>query len=128
MRARTRFVLDSARAFRQHYAHPARSESGIPGRAGDCGNIATAEAAQALIDAGADAIKVGIGPGSICTTRIVSGIGVPQITAIYDAACVAAKAGIPVIADGGIKFSGDIVKAIAAGADVIMIGSLFAGL
>ncbi len=71
--------------------------------------------------------KVGIGPGSICTTRIVSGIGVPQITAIYDAACVAAKAGIPVIADGGIKFSGDIVKAIAAGADVIMIGSLFAG-
>ena len=91
------------------------------------GNIATAEAAEALIDAGADAIKVGIGPGSICTTRVVAGIGVPQITAVYDAACVAAKRGIPVIADGGIKYSGDIVKAIAAGADVVMIGSLVAG-
>lgn len=91
------------------------------------GNIATAEAAQALIEAGADAVKVGIGPGSICTTRVVSGIGVPQVTAIYDVASVAKKYGIPVIADGGIKYSGDIVKAIAAGADVIMIGSLFAG-
>ncbi len=91
------------------------------------GNIATAEAAEDLIKAGADAIKVGIGPGSICTTRVVSGIGVPQITAIYDAACVASKYGVPVIADGGIKFSGDIVKAIAAGADVVMLGSLFAG-
>ena len=77
--------------------------------------------------AGADAIKVGIGPGSICTTRIVSGIGVPQVTAIYDVACVAAKYDIPVIADGGIKYSGDLVKSIAAGADTIMIGSLFAG-
>ncbi|NLE12869.1 MAG: IMP dehydrogenase [Clostridiales bacterium] len=91
------------------------------------GNIATAEAAEDLIAAGADAIKVGIGPGSICTTRVVSGIGVPQITAIYDAACVAVKHDVPVIADGGIKYSGDITKAVAAGADVIMIGSLFAG-
>lgn len=91
------------------------------------GNIATACAAEELIDAGADALKVGIGPGSICTTRVVAGIGVPQITAIYDVACVAAKHGIPVIADGGIKYSGDITKAIAAGADSVMIGSLFAG-
>ena len=91
------------------------------------GNIATAEAAHDLIAAGADAIKVGIGPGSICTTRVVAGIGVPQITAVYDAACEAAKAGIPVIADGGLKYSGDLVKALAAGANVVMIGSLFAG-
>ncbi len=91
------------------------------------GNIATAEAAEALIAAGADAIKVGIGPGSICTTRVVAGIGVPQITAIYDAACAAAKHNIPVIADGGIKYSGDIVKALAAGASVVMLGSLLAG-
>ena len=91
------------------------------------GNIATAEAAEDLIAAGADALKVGIGPGSICTTRVVAGIGVPQITAIYDVARVASKYNIPVIADGGIKYSGDLPKAIAAGADVIMIGSLFAG-
>lgn len=91
------------------------------------GNIATAEAAEALISAGADCIKVGIGPGSICTTRVVAGIGVPQITAIADVSEVAKKHGIPVIADGGIKYSGDMTKAIAAGADVIMIGSLFAG-
>ena len=91
------------------------------------GNIATAEAAEDLIAAGADAVKAGIGPGSICTTRVVAGIGVPQITAIYDVACAAAKYDIPVIADGGIKYSGDITKAVAAGADVIMIGSLFAG-
>ena len=91
------------------------------------GNIATAEAARDLIEAGADAVKVGIGPGSICTTRIVAGIGVPQITAIYDCACAAAPYGIPVIGDGGVKYSGDVVKALAAGADVIMIGSLFAG-
>ena len=91
------------------------------------GNIATGEAAEALIEAGADCLKVGIGPGSICTTRIVAGIGVPQITAIYDVAQVAKKYGIPVIGDGGIKYSGDIVKAIAAGADVIMMGSLLAG-
>ena len=91
------------------------------------GNIATAEAAEALIQAGADAVKVGIGPGSICTTRIVAGIGVPQVTAVYDVACVAKKYGIPVIADGGIKYSGDIVKALAAGANVVMLGSLLAG-
>ena len=91
------------------------------------GNIATAAATRDLIEAGADAIKVGIGPGSICTTRVVAGIGVPQITAILDCAEEASKSGIPVIADGGIKFSGDIVKALAAGAQVVMIGSLFAG-
>ncbi len=91
------------------------------------GNIATAEAAEALIAAGADAVKVGIGPGSICTTRVVAGIGVPQVTAVYDVAKVAKKHGIPVIADGGIKYSGDIVKALAAGADVVMLGSLLAG-
>ncbi len=91
------------------------------------GNIATGDAARALIDAGADAVKVGIGPGTICTTRIVAGVGVPQLTAVMDAVEVAAKQGVPVIADGGIKFSGDIVKAIAAGASAVMIGSLFAG-
>ncbi|MGN0173862.1 MAG: IMP dehydrogenase [Acutalibacteraceae bacterium] len=91
------------------------------------GNIATAEAAEDLIKAGADCLKVGIGPGSICTTRIIAGIGVPQISAVYDVACVASKYGIPVIADGGIKYSGDIVKALAAGANCVMLGSLFAG-
>ena len=91
------------------------------------GNVATAEGARALIDAGADAIKVGIGPGSICTTRVVAGIGVPQISAIYNAATVASKAGIPVVGDGGLQYSGDIVKALAAGANVVMAGSLFAG-
>ncbi len=91
------------------------------------GNIATADAAEALIKAGADAIKVGIGPGSICTTRIVAGVGMPQMTAIYDCAQVARKKGVCVIGDGGIKYSGDIVKALAVGADSIMIGSLFAG-
>jgi len=91
------------------------------------GNIATAAAAQALIDAGADAVKVGIGPGSICTTRIVAGVGVPQLTAVMDASSVCKKNNIPVIADGGIKFSGEIAKAIAAGADCVMLGSLFAG-
>lgn len=91
------------------------------------GNIATAEAAGDLIAAGADCIKVGIGPGSICTTRVVAGIGVPQITAIMNAAEVAGKHDIPLVADGGIKYSGDITKAIASGADVVMIGSLFAG-
>ncbi len=91
------------------------------------GNVATTEGAQALIDSGADAIKVGIGPGSICTTRIVAGVGVPQLTAIMDAVEAAKKAGIPVIADGGIKYSGDLAKALAAGADIAMVGSLLAG-
>ncbi len=91
------------------------------------GNIATAAAAEALIKAGVDAVKVGIGPGSICTTRVVAGVGVPQITAIMDVSRVTRKANIPLIADGGIKFSGDLPKAVAAGADVIMVGSLFAG-
>ncbi|GAB6157538.1 IMP dehydrogenase [Desulfotomaculum varum] len=91
------------------------------------GNVATAEATRDLIAAGANAVKVGIGPGSICTTRVVAGVGVPQITAVYDCAQEAAKYGVPVIADGGIKYSGDIVKAIAAGASVVMLGSILAG-
>ena len=91
------------------------------------GNVATFEGARALIDAGADAIKVGIGPGSICTTRIVAGVGVPQLSAVADAVRAAAGTGVPVISDGGIKFSGDLAKAIAAGASVAMLGSMFAG-
>lgn len=91
------------------------------------GNVATAEATRDLIEAGADSIKVGMGPGSICTTRVIAGIGVPQITAIADCAAAAAGSDVPIIADGGIKFSGDIAKAIAAGADVVMLGNLFAG-
>ena len=91
------------------------------------GNVATGEATRALIEAGADAVKIGIGPGSICTTRVVAGIGVPQITAIMDAYSVAKEYGVPIIADGGIKYSGDVTKAIAAGANVCMMGSIFAG-
>ena len=91
------------------------------------GNIATGAAAQALIDAGADAIKVGVGPGSICTTRIVAGVGVPQLTAIHECAVVAARHGVGIIADGGVRYSGDIAKAIGAGADIVMVGSLLAG-
>ncbi len=91
------------------------------------GNVATFEGAKALIDVGVDAVKVGVGPGSICTTRVVAGVGVPQLTAIYEASRAGKKAGVPVIADGGIRFTGDIVKAIAAGADAVMAGSIFAG-
>ncbi|MBQ8742036.1 MAG: IMP dehydrogenase [Clostridia bacterium] len=121
-------VLDSAHG---HSMNIINMISKVKNAFPDCeiiaGNIATTEAAEDLIKAGADAIKVGIGPGSICTTRIVAGVGVPQLTAINDAYEAAAKYGIPVIADGGIKYSGDIPKAIAAGADVVMIGSLLAG-
>ena len=121
-------VLDSAHGHSQGILNAvSKVKNAFP----DCqliaGNIATADAARDLIEAGADCIKVGIGPGSICTTRVVAGIGVPQISAIMDAFEVADKYNIPVIADGGIKYSGDIPKAIAAGANVIMIGSLFAG-
>jgi IMP dehydrogenase len=91
------------------------------------GNVGTGDGARALIDAGADAIKVGMGVGSICTTRIISGVGMPQVTAIVDAASIAREAGVPIVADGGIRFSGDIVKSLACGADAVMIGSLFAG-
>src|SRR5690606_34338791 len=91
------------------------------------GNVATREGAQALVDAGADAVKVGVGPGSICTTRVVAGVGVPQVTAIHEAAQAAAPAGVPVIGDGGLQYSGDIAKALVAGADTVMVGSLLAG-
>ena len=121
-------VLDSAHGHNINIINAVREvKKAFPNTPVIAGNIATAEAAQALIDAGADCLKVGIGPGSICTTRVVAGIGVPQITAVYDVACVASKHNIPVIADGGIKYSGDIVKALAAGANVVMLGSLLAG-
>ncbi len=110
-------VVDSVAAIRKQYPQVELI----------AGNIATAAAAQALIKVGVNGVKVGIGPGSICTTRVVAGVGVPQITAIMDVATVTKKAGVPLIADGGIKYSGELPKAIAAGADVIMIGSLFAG-
>ncbi len=121
-------VLDSAHGHSRNIMEGIKAiKSRFPGAQIVAGNIATADAARDLIECGADALKVGIGPGSICTTRVVAGIGVPQITAVYDVACEASKHGIPVIADGGIKYSGDVVKALAAGADVVMIGSLFAG-
>ena len=121
-------VLDSAHGHSKNIIECVKKvKASYPDTPVIAGNVATAEAAKALIKAGADCLKVGIGPGSICTTRVVAGIGVPQITAVYDAACVAAKHNIPVIADGGIKYSGDIVKALAAGANVVMLGSLLAG-
>ncbi|MCL2838693.1 MAG: IMP dehydrogenase [Oscillospiraceae bacterium] len=121
-------VLDSAHGHSQNIINGLRQiKEKFPHAQVIAGNIATGEAAADLIAAGADALKVGIGPGSICTTRVVAGIGVPQISAIYDVAQAAKKHKIPVIADGGVKYSGDLPKAIAAGADVIMIGSLLAG-
>jgi IMP dehydrogenase len=113
----TRSVMEAVRAIKEQFGVPVIG-----------GNVASREGTRRLIQAGADAVKVGIGPGSICTTRIVAGIGVPQFTAVWDCAEEAAGSGVPVIADGGIKFSGDISKAIGAGADVVMIGNLFAGL
>ena len=122
------FVLDSAHGHNSRIiACLKKVKAAFPDAQVIAGNIATPEAARDLIEAGADAIKVGMGPGSICTTRIIAGIGVPQITAVYNAACVAAEYGIPVIADGGIKYSGDVVKALAAGGNVVMLGSLLAG-
>ncbi len=121
-------VVDTAHGHSQGVIDAVRrAKFTFPGLEIVAGNVATAEAAEALIKAGADAIKVGIGPGSICTTRVVAGIGVPQVTAISNCSRVAKKYGIPIIGDGGIKFSGDLTKAISAGADVVMIGSLFAG-
>lgn len=121
-------VLDSAHGHSENILKCVEKvKNAFPGVPVIAGNVATAEGTEALIKAGADCVKVGIGPGSICTTRVVAGVGVPQITAVFDAACMAAKYGIPVIADGGIKYSGDIVKALAAGANVVMLGSLLAG-
>ncbi len=121
-------VLDSAHGHSQNIMKCLKMvKEAYPNTPVIAGNIATAEAAEDLIAAGADCLKVGIGPGSICTTRVVAGIGVPQVTAVYDVARVAQKHNIPVIADGGIKYSGDIVKALAAGASVVMLGSLLAG-
>ncbi len=122
------FVLDSAHGHSKNILKAVEKvKTAFPNISLVGGNVATAEATEALIAAGVDAVKVGIGPGSICTTRVVAGIGVPQITAIFDSANVASKHGVSVIADGGIKYSGEIVKAIAAGASAIMVGSLVAG-
>ncbi|MCA9709333.1 MAG: IMP dehydrogenase, partial [Myxococcales bacterium] len=110
-------VLDTVRAIRAEHAELQLL----------AGNVATPQAVEALADAGADGVKVGIGPGSICTTRVVAGVGVPQVTAIAECAVAARRVGLPLVADGGIKYSGDVVKALAAGADAVMIGSLFAG-
>jgi len=121
-------VLDSAHGHSQNVLDTLKAvKSTFPDLPVIAGNVATAEGCEALIMAGADGVKVGVGPGSICTTRIVAGVGVPQLTALKDCAAVGAKHGIPIIADGGIKFSGDITKAIGIGAHSIMIGSLFAG-
>lgn len=121
-------VLDSAHGDSQGVLEALRKiKSVYPELDTVVGNIATAEAARHLIEAGADALKVGIGPGSICTTRIIAGVGVPQISAIYDVAKAAEGTGVPVIADGGLRYSGDVVKALAAGGDCVMIGSMFAG-
>ena len=121
-------VVDSAHGHSENILRAVRQiKDAYPDLQVIAGNVATGAATKALIDAGVDAVKVGIGPGSICTTRVVAGIGVPQITAVMDCYEVAKRYGIPVIADGGIKYSGDITKAIAAGANVCMMGSIFAG-
>ena len=121
-------VLDSAHGHSENVLRCLRMiKKAYPELQVIAGNVATGKGAKDLIEAGADAVKVGIGPGSICTTRVVSGIGVPQITAIMDAYAVAKEYGIPIIADGGIKYSGDMTKAIAAGGNVCMMGSMFAG-
>jgi len=121
-------VLDTAHGHTTSVVETLRSlKQNFRGLEVVAGNVATAEGAQALIEAGADGVKVGIGPASICTTRMVSGVGVPQLTAVVDTVRVAERAGVPVISDGGIRFSGDVVKALAAGAQAVMIGSLFAG-
>jgi IMP dehydrogenase len=121
-------VIDTAHGHSSRVLKAIESvRSRFPGIEIVAGNVATADAASALIKCGVDAVKIGIGPGSICTTRVVTGAGVPQITAIVDCVEAAAGSGVPVIADGGVKFSGDVAKAIAAGADSVMIGSLFAG-
>ncbi len=114
-----RALLDMVKGLK---ADPATSSVQVVG-----GNVATREGAQAIVDAGADAVKVGVGPGSICTTRVVAGVGVPQVTAVHEAAQAARGAGVPVIADGGLQYSGDIAKALVAGADTVMLGSLLAG-
>ena len=121
-------VLDSAHGHSEGVMSAVRKlKAAFPDLQVIAGNVADAGATEDLIKAGADCVKVGIGPGSICTTRVVAGVGVPQLTAVMDCAEVGRKYGIPVIADGGLKYSGDIVKALAAGASVAMMGSLFAG-
>ena len=121
-------ALDSAHGHSDNILNAVRTiKDSYPNLQVIAGNVATAEGTRDLIEAGADAVKVGMGPGSICTTRVVAGIGVPQITAIYDCAIEARKHNIPIIGDGGIKYSGDIPKAIAAGANTVMLGNLFAG-
>ena len=121
-------VLDSAHGHTKGVVDLLKKiKATYPGLDVVCGNIATAEAAKYLCENGADGIKVGIGPGSICTTRIIAGVGVPQLSAIYAASTEAKKAGVPIIADGGLRYSGDIVKALAAGGNCVMVGSMFAG-
>ncbi len=121
-------VIDTAHGHSKYVIDKLKeAKSAFPGVDIVVGNVATGEAAKALIDNGADAIKVGIGPGSICTTRVVAGVGVPQLSAIYDVACQLEGTGVPLIADGGLRYSGDIVKALAAGGNSVMIGSLVAG-
>ena len=121
-------VLDSAHGHSENVIEMARRlRRAFPSTDLVAGNVATAEGAESLIDAGVDAVKVGIGSGSICTTRVVAGIGVPMVTAVGDCAEVAGRNGVPIIADGGVRYSGDITKAIAVGAGSVMIGSLFAG-